>query len=460
MRTPARPLIRPAVAALLGLAALLIPRSFVRPPASRPERQSSITIKGASGGKPRFVFAGVQVPHADRELDVTASVLADVLWADLTFEDVFDLSPRLQGAEAAVVSRPSDGPGIDGWVARWRAAGADGVVSGEVHRDGAALRFDLRIDDVRSAQLAFGREYIGAMANPRRFAHVAADEILGAQAGIVGVAHSRLAFVSDRSGGFKEPTGSLRRVKEIFIADYDGANERRLTVDGDLDLTPSWSPDGRAVAYTSYRRGYQDIFVSAVEDRRQTAPTGARGKNWLPAWSPDGTRMAFTSNRDGNEEIYVMSADGRDVRRLTRDWAISTSPAWSPDGTQIAFTSNRTGSPQIWVMGADGSNPRAVTTEKYCDRPSWSPGPVNEIVYVSRTNTGFDIKVIELATGAIRQLTAGRQNESPVFGPNGRHIAFTSSRSGTQQIWMMTRTGGDLRQMTRLGNNSMVSWSR
>ena len=60
----------------------------------------------------------------------------------------------------------------------------------------------------------------------------------------------------------------------------------------------------------------------------------------------------------------------------------------------------------------------------------------------------------------MRQLTAGRQNESPSFAPNGRHIAFTSTRGGTLQIWVMTRTGAGLRQVTRLGRNSMPAWSR
>jgi TolB protein len=112
-------------------------------------------------------------------------------------------------------------------------------------------------------------------------------------------------------------------------------------------------------------------------------------------------------------------------------------------------------------MNADGSNPRALTAEKYCDKPSWSPGPVDEIAYVSRTKTGFDIKVIEPATGATRQLTFGRGfNESPAFAPNGRHIAFASTHRGGEQIWVISRTGTGLRQVTTVGNNSMPAWSR
>ena len=112
-------------------------------------------------------------------------------------------------------------------------------------------------------------------------------------------------------------------------------------------------------------------------------------------------------------------------------------------------------------MDADGSNPQPLTSERYCDRPSWSPGPVDEIAYVSQTQTGFDIKVIDTATRPRSPADVRRgQNESPAFSPNGRHIAFTSTRSGSQQIWTMTRMGTDLRQVTRAGNNSMPAWSR
>jgi TolB protein len=407
----------------------------------RSERPLRVVIHASQGGLPRLVRTPFTTDIGSPELERLATILGDVLWSDLEYEDVFDLLPD---------QVTSGGP----------APPADGVVSGRVRLENGELHLELRIRETTGRQVAFAREYVGREAIARRIAHVAADEVLRDQAGIQGLAHSRLAFVSDRVGGFNEPTGSRRRIKEIFVADYDGAQDARVTTDGDLDLTPSWSPDGRALAYTSYRRGSQDIFVTDLDTRRQSSPTGGRGQNSLPAWSPDGKQIAFTSTRDGNSEIYVMNADGTDARRLTTNWAIDTSPAWSPDGKQLAFTSNRTGSPQIWVMRADGTDQRALTAEKYCDRPTWSPGPIDEIAYVSQTRTGFDIEVIDTATRRVRQLTFGPENESPTFSPNGRHIAFTSRRTGTQQIWTMTRTGTGLRQVTRIGNNSMASWSR
>jgi TolB protein len=427
-----------ALALLVSL--VLIPGNSRRPPVVRKEREARIRIAPGAGVLPRVTLSPVAVRPADPGLGDAAATIGEVLRSDLAFEEAFDLLPA--GGEA----------GED--------AHADGELAAILRREGGMLRLEVRLHDSRTGQMAFGREYAGPETSPRAIAHMAADEILRDQAGIEGLAHSRLAFVSDRLGSFREPTGSVRRVKEIFVADYDGANERRVTVDGDLDMTPAWSPDGRSLAYTSFRRGFQDVFIMPLADLRPGTPAGARGQNRLPAWSPDGARIAFSSNRDGNEEIYVVNADGSNARRLTKHGGIDTAPTWSPGGTQIAFTSDRTGRPQIWVMDADGGNLRQLTNEKYCDRPSWSPGPANEIAYVSLTTTGYDIEVIDLAAGAVRQLTFGRQNESPAFSPNGRHIAFTATRSGGQQIWTMTRTGAGLRQVTHLGNNSMPAWSR
>jgi TolB protein len=430
--------------ALFGLALLislvLMPGGAPRPGPPRREREARIRIAPRAGPVARLALPAVAVHPPDPDAERAAATILDVLRADLEFEEAFDLS--LAAAESGADADP------------------DGTCSLSLRHEGGRLHLEVRLTDARSNQLAFGRAYEGPRESPRLVAHMAANEILRDQAGVPGLALSRLAFVSDRLGSFHEPTGALRRVKEIFVADYDGANEQRVTGDGDLDMTPAWSPDGRTVAYTSFRRGFQDVFFVSVSDRRLAPLTGARGQNRLPAWSPDGGRIAFSSNRDGNEEIYVTIGDGSDLRRLTRHWGIDTAPAWSPDGARIAFTSDRTGRPQIWVMDADGGNVRQLTDERYCDRPSWSPGPADEIAYVSKTATGYDIKVIEPATGAVRQLTFGRQNESPAFSPNGRHIAFTSTRGGTPQVWTMTRTGTGFRQVTHLGSNSMPAWSR
>jgi TolB protein len=171
--------------------------------------------------------------------------------------------------------------------------------------------------------------------------------------------------------------------------------------------------------------------------------------------------MAFMSNRDGNPEIYVMNVDGSNVRRVTNHPGGDSSPTWAPNSRELAFTSDRSGTPQIYVVGVDGTNLRRITTgESYADRPTWSPAPFNEIAYTARSGPGFDIKVYDLGSGQAHAVTFGEgSNESPAYSPNGRHLAFTTTRWGRVQVATMTRDGRDVRQITRDGNNWTPSWS-
>jgi TolB protein len=386
-----------------------------------------------------------------------AQIIARVLWDDLEFAREFSMIPR-DTYQTVSQARSAELVSFDGW----RELGADAVVFGSVRRDGANLTVEVRLFNVRTRQQVFGTEYTASDRDPRQYAHRASDDIHLQQRALVGVARTRLAFSSDRNRESVVGTVESRDVKEVYIADYDGANQQRITANRQLNITPVWSPDSRAIAYTSYRRGYPDIFIAHIYEGRQDEPTGGVGQNFLPSWSPDGRQIAFTSNRDGNSEIYVMEADGSSVRRLTTHPAIDVTPTWSPTGAQIAFTSDRSGSPQIYIVGSDGLNLRRLTQgESYADRPTWSPAPFNEIAYAARTGPAYDVKIYELATGIVRQITFGQgSNESPAFSLNGRHLAFTSTRTGASQIFTVGRDGRNARQITRDGNNNTPAWSR
>ena len=113
------------------------------------------------------------------------------------------------------------------------------------------------------------------------------------------------------------------------------------------------------------------------------------------------------------------------------------------------------------MVGVDGLNLSKKTSESYCDRPTWSPAPFNEIAYAARSGPGFDIHVLDLSTGATKSLTFGEgTNESPAFSPNGRHIVFTSTRSGKTQVFTMAKDGKNVRQITKAGNNYEPDWSK
>jgi TolB protein len=416
----------------------------------------STTISGDSGAPPRFALPPFIALSPDADTAAAARTITNVLWDDLNFEREFqfvarDIYPTIPAAKS-LEDVPFD---------RWREVNADGVIIGTVQKSGTGYQVRVRIFDVKSRRAAFGSEYNNS-SNIRLYAHAISDEIFQRQRGFRGVARTKLTFQSDRDGERLRGTIENRAVKEIYFSDYDGENQRPVTVGRTLNGFPAWSPDARAIAYTSWRRGQPQVFVSHIYEGTLDELTKGPGESWLPAWSPDGTRIAFASTRDGNSEIYVANRDGSNVRRITNNPAIDISPTWSPNGTEIAFTSDRSGSPQIYIVSADGlsSAQRVTTTESYCDRPTWSPAPYNEIAFASVSLPEINIKVIDMNNRQVRQLTFGEgKNESPAFAPNGRHIAFTSTRAGKAQIFLMARDGRDLKQVTRTGNNLQPSWS-
>lgn len=429
-----------------------------QPPAVQQPQQPSdveLVIRGDPGTPPRYAVPDFVAQTSDAA--EAGRTIGQVLWDDLNFEREFYMIPRDTYATVPVARTADQVP-----FNAWRELGADGVVFGTVSRNGNTVNVQVRLLNVRSRQSVFAKEYSGSAANARLYAHTIADEIHQQQRALRGVARTKLAFSSDRNREKLVGTVENRDTKEIYIADYDGANQRRITVNRQLNITPVWSPDARAIAYTSYRRGFPDIFVALIYQGTQETPTNNRGQNWLPAYSPDGTRLVFTSNRDGNPELYAMNRDGSNIRRLTTHPTIDTTPTWSPSGTQIAFTSDRSGSPQIYIMGADGSGVRRLTTaESYADRPTWSPAPFNEIAFAARTGPGYDIKIYDLATGQTKQITYGEgSNESPAYAPNGRHLAFVSTRGGRPNVYTVGRDGRGLRQITRDGGNFTPSWSQ
>ncbi len=454
--------------AVIALTAALLVTGFVaaQQPAQQPKPQQpdevSTTLTGNTGAPPHYAVPDfiALTPNAT----AAAQLITQVLWDDLNFEREFDMIPRDVYKTIPVARSAEQVP-----FAAWREVGADGVFFGTVTQKGDDVVVQVRLFNVRTRESIFGQEYTIAARSVRRIAHEISDAVHKEQRGVRGVARTRLTYVSDRARESLLGTVEKRTAKEVWVVDYDGANELRITNSRDLNLNPSWSHDARAIAYSALRNGSAyDILVSFIYTGVLQNVTKGRfardGGAYLPVISPDGTRILFaaTPEKANAQDLFVVNIDGSNLRRLTTHPDSDTTPTWSPDGKQIAFTSDRTGRPQIYIMNADGSGqPRRVPVpDGEVDRATWSPAPFNEIAYTARTGPGYDIKVHELDIGRTRQLTFGQgTNESPAYSPSGRHLAFSSTRSGLVQIFTIGRDGMGLRQVTRTGNNQTPDWS-
>ncbi len=248
---------------------------------------------------------------------------------------------------------------------------------------------------------------------------------------------------------------------EIYVMDADGKNQRRLTNHPLTDSQPSWSPDGKKIAFMSNRNGGNlQIFVMDSDGQN---PVRLTDDVWdqNPSWSPDGRKIAFTGFRDAglgdgtwDIDIYVMDPDGKNRRRLTRVPGSNSNPSWSPDGKRIAFANTKPGASEIYVMNADGTRQKSLTQDDKRGNkrePSWSPDG-QSIAFVLNNLRSIQIYVMDSDGENLRKLTDGKHNWSPAWSPDSEIIAYESWRGNDHisEIHLMTADGTYLKQLSGL----------
>lgn len=303
------------------------------------------------------------------------------------------------------------------------------------------------LDTTGTQQL--GKRYRGPAAALTRIAHTLANDLVRTLNGRPGVFLSQIACASDRDGFW-----------EIYLMDWDGANQRRITYHNALSILPSWSPDNERIVYSSFSRNTSDMYIINRRGGGRFKIHTGLGLNTSATFSPVGSDIAFVGSTAGNPDIYLIKDDGTNLRRLTTASSIESTPEWSPNGRQLSFTSGRSGTPQIYVMDAEGTNVRRISFEgEWNDDATWSPDG-EQIAYTSRVNARFQIRIASLVTGESRIIAGEGSNEQPTWSPDGRWIAFQSNRSGRWQIYRMRVDGTDLQQLTFIGENKDPDWSK
>lgn len=160
---------------------------------------------------------------------------------------------------------------------------------------------------------------------------------------------SKLAFISNRHT-FKSGNRNYDN-EEIYILDFATNEITKLTTSSGYIEHPTWSPDGKEIAFMSNRTGTWNIFViNSDGSGKPINITNNKFSNRFPAWSPVEDKIVFHSDRDGNVELYTMKSDGSEVSRLTNNPATDASASWSPDGKWIAFFSDRSGYDEIYLL--------------------------------------------------------------------------------------------------------------
>lgn len=335
--------------------------------------------------------------------------------------------------------------------ADWKSLGVDYVVLGQVSGDPAGVVVEGQILDVASNNLLAGRRFKGAAAQLEDMTLRLCDTLIQDFTGEMGVARTRIAFISDGSGR-----------KEVYVSDILGRHPRQVTQHRALCVSPRFTPDGNYLAYSTYHRGNQDLYIT---DLRQNATTNAisrrKGLNMAPSFSPDGRTMVITMSQGGNPDLYSMDRQGNIIRQLTSGAGINVSAVYSPDGQTLAFVSDRSGKPNVYVMSAGGGQAKRLTFKcSENSEPAWSPKG-DEIAFTGLQGGGYQLFVMDRNGGNVRQLSTGGGNyESPTWSPDGRLLAVTRKSGSRSELCVVSKNGKDVRVLfTMKGNQSYPQWS-
>ncbi len=311
----------------------------------------------------------------------------------------------------------------------------------------------------------------------------------------------------------RDPSAGELTLPRIVVRDLLSGDERQVSPEGVWAGSPAWSPDGSKIVYNGWADSDTDIYVADVATAESNKLLALRSSQTEPDWSPDGATIIFASDHDGPFQIFSVRPDGTEVTRITDGRATDLSPEWSPAGDSIVFSRSTDFGHDIFAADPDGSNLRNLTNRRGHDHsPSFTPDG-KFVVFVSERAFDEDIYVVAVNGSTAAKLVGGdgsdrdptvaritprigpikpipdeatllfysssvsqgttdiwagshsRQPIEPVnltmsawlgilpaWSPDGRKIAFTSSRDGTLDLFVVGSDGTGLGQLTNSGN--------
>jgi TolB protein len=371
-----------------------------------------------------------------------------MLEADLELTQLFDLVPQEAQLEK-VVSAHFAGKGLD--FPAWKTVGAEAVVIGKVEGRGDQLAIEMRVYDATQGTLITGKRYSGTPAQVPQIVHRFANEIVYVFTGVHGVFGTEIAF-SARDG----------RGKEIYVVGMDGKGLRKVTGNRSFNLFPRWSPDGRWLAFTSFRTGVPVIYLRNLETGVEKEVVRAGDSKAPGAFSPDGDWLYYSVSAGGNSDIHRVQVVGGAREKVAGGWGLEVSPTVSPDGRRIAFASDRAGVPQIYVKDLGSGEERRISQPGvYATSPCWSPAG-DRIAFTARAGGRFAVYTVGADGSDLRPVVSlsDADCEDPSFSPDGRQLVYSLRKKGYSALKITSLDGRRERTLVSgLGDIGSPAWS-
>lgn len=398
--------------------------------------------------------------QADSETRNMADQASAELQRLLTFTGIFNVMSDSAFKDLTAKAKPAwyreQGAGESG-LPEWKNIGVESLTVAELSREkSASWSLMIRTIDVARREVLVGKKYseiskkqlIGVI---RRYG----DEMMRAYTGKSGIFNSKLVFVGRTSQS---------AAKQIYISDFDGSNPVQISKGNYPHLSPSFSPDGKFVTYTSYEAGNPDLYLYDITSGTTRKLSGHKGINSGGNFAPSGKLLAFTGSVNGDADIYTVMPGGSSRKLFISGNGLDVDPSFSPDGNKIAFVSGRYGNPHIFVASVEWRSPtdprvkddkRLTYAGWYNATPAWTPeGDRIAFAGYDREIDRFDLFMMNPDGTKLERLTLRTgDNERPWFSPNGQNLVFMSNRTNGQnvksvhQLYVMNRDGSNQRQL-------------